>query len=262
MKTKMLFLGFLICNLTINLQAQIVNVNPDPNGEPWWVGDLIFPSPEIIESVGFMQLTYESNQTMLPDIVDNAALEYMPPVFQQLGQSCEQAAEIGYSFTYEINRVRGVEAGDWEGEDKSDLYHHLYTYNFLNGGDFGEPTTFYTGYIFVYENGCPSFDVYHDPLFEYDPNNLLSRYWMHGYAKYDNAIHNKIDYYENIEWGNSLESLIDLKHWIADHNAAEETGGLAVIGVNMYGLQTGTFNTGDPEENKHYITQWGESGAL
>lgn len=108
MKTKMYFLGVLISTLTINLQAQIVNVNPDPNGEPWWVGDLIFPSPEIIESVGFMQLTYESSQTMLPDVVDNAALDYMPPVFDQDGASCQQAAEIGYSFTYEINPLAGA----------------------------------------------------------------------------------------------------------------------------------------------------------
>lgn len=50
----------------------------------------------------------------LVEAVDNSTLKYFPPVFEQLGGSCAQAAGIGYMFTYEINRLldRDASASD------------------------------------------------------------------------------------------------------------------------------------------------------
>lgn len=38
MKTISRFLGLLALCVTLNAQAQIINMNPDLNGEPWWSG--------------------------------------------------------------------------------------------------------------------------------------------------------------------------------------------------------------------------------
>lgn len=112
-KLKLFYvLGLIIITLQVN--AQLVNLNPDPNGDPWWTGDGIIPTSEEISSVSRLILSPESVATPLPDTVYNNKRTYFPPIFQQNGQSCVQAAEIGYCFTYEINRVRGVAAGDWD----------------------------------------------------------------------------------------------------------------------------------------------------
>ena len=40
--------------------------------------------------------------------MDNSTSIHFPPIFNQYGFSCNQASSIGYVFTYEINRLRGV----------------------------------------------------------------------------------------------------------------------------------------------------------
>ncbi len=107
-------------------------------------------------------LSPESAATQLPDEVYNNDLIYFPPVFNQMGASCVQAAEIGYTFTYETNRIRNLQAGDWE-DNKENCYHHLFTYNFLNNGVGDTSTQYMSGFDIIKENGCPPFNLYDDP---------------------------------------------------------------------------------------------------
>ena len=85
--------------------------------------------------------TRESLEKDLPSSVDNSTLQegYMPPIFNQwYTGSCIQCAEIAYTFTYEMNRQRGVSAGSsWTGNEnqRTNLYHPFFTYNFLNKGN-------------------------------------------------------------------------------------------------------------------------------
>jgi len=41
MKTIFRCIGLLALCTTLQSQSQIINMNPDPNGEPWWSGGSI-----------------------------------------------------------------------------------------------------------------------------------------------------------------------------------------------------------------------------
>ncbi|MDY0104121.1 MAG: hypothetical protein RBS07_14390 [Lentimicrobium sp.] len=152
-----LLIGFLYVN------AQ-TNMNPDPNGEPWWSGDGVLPSAEEIAIIPVLEITTQSANTPLPYKVYNNEHKFFPPIFNQEGYSCVHAAEIGYNFTYEINRARNVTAGVWsESGNRANLYHHLFTYNFLNKGSGSTYTDYTDGFKIIKENGCPMYNVYDDP---------------------------------------------------------------------------------------------------
>jgi len=187
----------------------------------------------------------------------------MPPVFNQGGSSaCVQVAEIWYSFAYEINRLRNADAGDVIGDEDywSNQYYPFYTYNFLNNGNGQNGTSYKSGFNLIKDNGCPSYDIYDDPVLHNNTNDKYI-YWMNQHDNYRGGMHNKISDVENITWDDSYASLDLLKHWVADHNAGEESGGLAIISVYTDTWHINTFLPGTPEGNKHYISQWGTSGG-
>lgn len=259
MERQSIYLSMLFMIMTVNSLAQLVNINPDPNGNPWIVGDAICTPPEIGSTIPCMVLTPESSALELPSVVDNSQLYYMPPVFDQgLGASCVQVAELWYTFGYEINRFRNVEAGN--GVDTfTNLYHPFYSYNFLNGGDGSSLTYYRSGFELIMDNGCPSYFEYDDPSLNNENTKYL--YWMDDYDNYYIGMHNKVSLIENICWNDDYESLETLKHWLADHNAGEVDGGLAIISVYANQWTSANFLPGTPEELKTYITQWGTTGG-
>ncbi len=111
MKKLLLFILFL--KLSTQLTAQLVNINPNPNSDPWWVFGVSPVTPEIqaeIDQVPNLVLSAISLQTNLPTVVDNSQEIFMRPVFNQKDGCCAQASGIGYTFTYEINRLRDSSA--------------------------------------------------------------------------------------------------------------------------------------------------------
>jgi hypothetical protein len=216
-------------------------------------------SPQEEALVQELFLSPESAATELPDEVYNDAQIYFPPIFNQSGASCVQAAEIGYCFTYEINRVRNLQAGNWT-DNKENCYHHLYTYNFLNGGSGASFTYYMSGFKIIQENGCPTYNIYDDPAL-YGASRY--KYWMTDYSKYYSGMQNRITSYKDIFFNASTTSLETLKHWIADHNKSSETGGLAIIAILTGNSQTGYWNvnnqlpSGTPHETEYLVTQWG-----
>ena len=254
-----LILTFLI-GLSFNLRAQVNNLNPDSNGDPWISGDATLLSPEKEALVPSMVLSQASILTQLPPSADNSQYIFMPPIFNQ-GQSyaCVQVAETWYSFTWELNRLRNVAAGNGN-NNKANLYHPFYTYNFLNQGDGTNGTGYTSGFDIIMENGCPSYDIYYDTALK--KNDTKYKYWMHGYDKYYHGMGNTIAGYEFINWDSSFTSLEPLKHWIADHNADDTTGGLAIIIVYTGNLQNGqwdvshTLPAGTPHAGEDLVTQW------
>ena len=64
----------------LNVNAQIINLNPDPDGEPWIAGDLPEITPEIqakIDAIPEMVLSSISSTLDLPYVVDNSQNIYM-----------------------------------------------------------------------------------------------------------------------------------------------------------------------------------------
>ncbi|PID26338.1 MAG: hypothetical protein CR982_10835, partial [Candidatus Cloacimonadota bacterium] len=248
--------------ISLQMKSQVLNVNPDPNGEPWLVGDGVLLPPEKEALIPEMFLTPESAALSLPEEVYNDELIYFPPIFYQQGGSCVQAAEIGYVFTYEMNRLRNVAAGIWDSANiRENLYHHLYTYNFLNQGNSSMPTFYTSGFSIIKENGCPMYNIYDDPAL-YSENKF--KYWMTDFNKYVSGMRNRITEYYNIYFDYNYSSLETIKHWIADHNSinGSQTGGLAVISVNIGGWNTNNvLPAGTPHEGEKLITQLGTTAG-
>ncbi|MCD4697008.1 MAG: T9SS type A sorting domain-containing protein [Bacteroidales bacterium] len=260
MKNNKFIYAIALLMFSLQLNSQVMNINPDPNGDPWWTGDGVLLSPEEEALIPELELTPESAATLLPDEVYNNDYIYFPPIFLQQGASCVQAAEIGYTYTYEINRLRDVAAGVWVDENnRENLYYHLYTYNFLNQGSGSSFTSYTSGFSIIKENGCPMYNVYDDPALY---TNEKFKYWMTDYNKYVSGMENRITGYNNIYFNYDYSSLEVLKHWIADHNTTigPQTGGLAIISVNTGGwIHTNTLPAGTPHEGEYLITQLGST---
>ncbi len=73
-------LSLILLLLSISLYAQIVNVNPDPNGDPWIAGDALPMLPEVEADLHIMQITPQSAAKTLPAVVKNNELMYGPPL--------------------------------------------------------------------------------------------------------------------------------------------------------------------------------------
>lgn len=113
-------------------QSQAINVNPDPNGEPWRVGCNCVYTPEeheALKNIPFLSLTPESVLKPLPPIVDNSLNKYFRGIFRQDDSCCSQAAGVAYTFAYEINRLREL-----DGSSDENKYPTHFTWNFLNLG--------------------------------------------------------------------------------------------------------------------------------
>lgn len=99
-----------------------------------------FVNPDFEASLPEIEWTRDALLRDLPSAVDNSTLleGYMPPIFHQFySHSCVHCAEIGYVFTYELNRFNEKSSGsEWYGGSEAEmqnLYHPFYTYNFVNG---------------------------------------------------------------------------------------------------------------------------------
>lgn len=71
---KKCFILTYLLSIAICMQSQIINVNPDPNGEPWWSGGLLL-TPEAlakVEALPKLTLSEQSAKTPLPYKVDNS----------------------------------------------------------------------------------------------------------------------------------------------------------------------------------------------
>lgn len=91
----------------------------------------------------------------LPPIHDNSTSPYLRPVFQQLGASCGQASSVAYTFTYEIDRKRGLPAND-----SSNQYPTHFTWNFMNGGDGWYGVNYMHSFEIIKTLGTPSIADY------------------------------------------------------------------------------------------------------
>lgn len=258
---KTLYKFFLLCFIAMAFQAnaQMINVNPDPNGEPWWSGGAVAPEPGAWSDATELAPTPESYALTLPAYVYNNDLPYFPGIYLQKGQSCVQVAEIWYAFTYEINRKRNLDASD-----VANQYNALYTYNFLNGGSGNSFTYFKDGFNIVKQNGCPSWNVFDDPVLHdnYHPDKWF-KYWMTGHDKYKAGMYNTIDTIYYVQYTTFPNWFTNIKHWIADHGSGAANGGLAVIGVMTNGWQpTAVIPSNSPRHaGDLYISAFGTSSG-
>lgn len=100
MKSKLFLAILLLLYCSKQIQAQ----------EEFVTGALPLTEAEMAK-IPALRLSTQSAMISLPDSVSNNWRIYFPPIYnQQQTGCCVQAAEIGYTFTYEINRLRNVAA--------------------------------------------------------------------------------------------------------------------------------------------------------
>jgi hypothetical protein len=238
---------FLLGSLLPNfIYCQIHNWNPDPNGEPWISG----PQPEITTAMLSTLTSYQVPANVMlmtiPASWDNSGSDYFPDIFNQNPyNSCAQAAGIGYTYTYEINRVKQVAASTDENR-----YHPHFTWNFLNyGGNNGSWTP--DGWDIVINNGIPPESNYIE-----DPDE---KEWHTGFNDYYIGTKNSIaeDGYMTL---NDISDLEEVKNYLYTHGIDNniEDGGLAVFYKNT-DFSIGTATVGATYPNTDIITGWGTS---
>ncbi len=239
---KKILLFSLFCIGLLPMTAQLKNVNPDPNGEPWYVGGLRIPSEAELSKIPTVELSQQDlqrNVNVLPAQFDNTTQPYFRPIFNQSNGSCAQSSGVAYNFTYEINRERGTSAAI-----PANQFPSHYTYDFLNDGS-GDNGSWYTdGWDIIKANGCPDLPTYGGDLDTGGPQR-----WMTGYQNYESGMDNRVKEYFAIDVS-TPDGLTTLKHWMKDHLENAPTGSL----VNF---AAGISNNGYNMTWNNIITSWG-----
>ncbi|MBN2460544.1 MAG: hypothetical protein JXB60_02960 [Candidatus Cloacimonetes bacterium] len=237
-----------LCSLfvIISLHSDLVNLNPDPDGDPWYAGGLrplTAADWEKLDAMPRLQLPDNLRGRLLPARIDNSEQPYFRPIFTQDGGSCGQASGVGYNFTYAVDFQRNLPASFPENQ-----YPTHYTWNFLNGGN-GGGSWYWDGWEIINSNGCPN-------VVDYGGMSTggHSR-WMSGYNEYFSGMHNRTLEYFAIEVA-TPEGLETLKNWMNDHLDGSEIGGLANFGAGITGALMDYLPWGTPDAGMNVIIQW------
>jgi hypothetical protein len=209
---------------SITFIAQTININPDKTGEPWLLGGLRIPSQEEFEKIPVLVIPeyYKTNRLSLPTSLDNSTNIHFRPIFNQSHGSCAQSSGIAYTFTYEMNRLRGTAANI-----STNQYPSHYTYNFLNKGDGANGSWYMDGWDIIEANGCPNISTY---------GGLASSpsHWMSGFGKYESSMGDRVTDYFKLSV-NTPDGLENLKYWLNEHLDGSTIGGIANFAAGASG---------------------------
>ncbi len=198
-----------------------------------------------MRSLPVMKLPDNYNNKDLPVIVDNSKTLYFRDVFSQNPYaSCQQSSSIGYTFTFEMDRVRNLNAMLPENQ-----YEPFFTYNFQHLGNGHLGVSYYNSFNILKKCGNPNIADY-GGLYFGGPER-----WMTGYDEYYKAMHNRLGEVYSIPV-NTIEGILTLKHYLNDHLDGSEIGGILSFSAespwNKKLLPSGT-----PEEGKYVMIDWG-----
>lgn len=183
----------------------------------------------------------------LPAVVDNSANIHMRPAYQQDGLSCGQASMIGYNFTYEMARIRNLNASQVQNQ-----YPSHFSWNFMNGGEGWYGVSYLHSVQILKEFGMPNVVDYGGTM-GYGGGSR----WLSGYDPYYNGMHNRINNVYQIQVG-TPEGLMVLKNWLHNHLENSDIGGLACF-YAQHMSATNTLPAGTPEAGKYVLTYFGGS---
>ncbi len=190
-----------------------------------------------IDSLPDLVLTPASLAITLPSEVDNSSLRYFPhkpqspaEVFyydqdpnHENGGSCVPVSMVWYTYTYEINRLKGTSANTLDS-----IYSPNFMWNFYNTGNFTIGMNPSGASTFMSKVGI--LDVARWGNY-YAPDYLR---WIDGYDNYYAAMKNKIESeYTSLELHDDT-SVNTMKHYLYDHGTGSLTGGVSVIIVEHY----------------------------
>ncbi|MFH2142021.1 MAG: T9SS type A sorting domain-containing protein [Bacteroidota bacterium] len=223
-------------------QNKDVNSNKNPYQNTENLKTLTLQDSLYFNSLPKFELYEGFRNRSLPYMIDNSVHSWFRPVYNQYVYECGQASSIGMCFSYEVNYERNV-----PGNIAQNQYVPHFAYNFQNGA-IGYGVSYMHTFEVLKHCGVPnSVDyggMYHDNF-----------YWMSGYNKYYNAMHNRIISAYTIDVSDE-EGLDILKQWIYDHANNSSAGGLAVFyAQSPWGMPT--LPAGTEEAGKYVHYYWG-----
>jgi len=241
-------------SLPVNETINLININPDPNGEPWIAGGInkatwdsaISAMPELGPA---QQRLGKTLAKPLPSKVDNTALPCFRPIFNQQGGSCSQASSIGYVYTYEINSIRGLAANTPDNQ-----YPYDFTYNFINAGSGNNGGLPEQAWAIVLALGVPNVTSY--------GGFGLGKFsqWVSGYPLYYNAMTNRLASYFRINTSTPA-GVTQMKQWLNDRQNGDAQGGCLVMCYYSVTQALGSIPAGLPEAGKKIMYKFGTTGG-
>lgn len=238
-----------------NSIPNLINVNPDPNGEPWIAGGITKEEWDA-SLAGMPELEPAPRNGLgkslalpVPDKTDNSVYASFRPIFNQQGGSCSQASSIGYVYTYEVDYLRGLPANV-----AGNQYPYDFTYNFINAGSGNVGGFPEDAWAIVKALGVPNVTSY--------GGFGLGKFtqWVSGYPIYYNAMTNRLDSYFTIKTSTAA-GIAQMKQWLFDHQSGSTQGGCLVMAYNASGQVLATIPSGNPEAGKKIMYQFGNSGG-
>ena len=226
-----------------NLMAQKTTCNYSIEG---------LPSPsqkelQELNSIPALQVNQSIHTKSLPISVDNSEEIYFPPLFLQAGLCCGQAAAVAFGFTYEMCRVRDIDASDINNN-----YPTHFTWNWENDGYGYTGSSFYHSMEVLRTVGCPTTQEYGGDYAFGGPQR-----WMDGYDSYYNAMQNRIIGAYSINCATE-EGINTFKNWISNHTDGSETGGIGFF-YSQYQNPPNNLSSDSPHEGEKVIVSWGSS---
>ena len=243
MKKIILFLFFL-CSLNLFSQED-KSKNIDGKFKAFYENEIEFSEADRfwVKSLPVMELPDDYKNKDLPAILDNSKSIYFRDIFSQEGASCQQASSIGYTFTFEIDRLRNLNAMLPENK-----YGPFFTYNFQHLGNGHLGVSYYNSFNILMKCGNPNIADY-GGLYFGGPER-----WMTGYDEYYKAMHNRLGDIYSIPV-NTIEGILTLKNYLNDHLDGSEVGGIVTFSAaspwNKRLLPAGT-----PEGGKNVMIEW------
>ncbi|MBN2037720.1 MAG: hypothetical protein JW768_13345 [Chitinispirillaceae bacterium] len=226
----------------------LINMNPDPNGEPWIAGGLA-DDEELFDGLPVVALRKSASAATPPASVNNTAHEQFRPIFNQSGGSCAQASAIGYIYTYEINVQRNLPSNVADNQ-----YPYDFTYNFLNQGSGSNGSSQSGGWSIVQYVGIPNATDYGGfGLGDHDR-------WVSGYDVYYSGMANRLQGRFSISIQDPAD-IEEMKQYLYDHANGSEKGGLLGFGSDVSGWSIQRLPEGTPEAGTSVVVRMGEGGG-
>lgn len=253
MKKISIILGILLTQLIF---AELINMNPDPNGEPWWAGGWKNPTAdEQVQIDALPKLTlpkvYKDRKEKLIYAKDNSANQYFRAIFNQVGGSCAQASGIAYNMTYEMNFVRGTAASVLANQFPSH-----FTYNYLNDGSGANGSTYFQGWDIAKNCGIPDVATYGGLLWPSTSSTTQNLLWKDGFPIYQTGMNNRVSEVIQIPVG-TPEGLETLKQYFNDHCDGSSAGGIVNFSAGVsYTFATGVLPTGTENAGQTLVKNW------
>lgn len=188
------------------------------------------------------EISSDIRNRLIPYKVNNSTKPYFRKIFNQFGNSCTIASNIGYILTYEHNYLNSTSA-----DKPENCMSYNYIFNFMNNG--------HDSFIkrlnaldLVIENGCASSN-------DFKHNNSY-KYWMSGYKKYYRGMKTRVKEYYQIT-GKDINTVNTMKNYIYDRGNNNPIGGLIAAGGYMgNGVQIEKIPNNSEESGKNIIIKF------